>query len=805
MELPHHLKISTRALLKQKSNTILNISGITVGMAMCILTLMYIQEELKYDSHHEHANEIFRLIDGTNARTPGAASGSLELNFPEVVSTVRLRAARAIWLMQYGDRAFYEDKVYWTEASLFDVFTIPLVKGNKTNALDGIGKVVISESVARKYFGEEDPIGKVLQADNTWDFTVTAIMEDFPVNSHFEAGFFLSFGNELSYIDNWSRPDYYTYVRLNEGNQASILEDKFQRYFESTVKPSNSAWIREYSFILQPLTEIHLRSRLLNELEVNSSVSYIFALISGAIFLLLIASINFVNLSMVHSADQMKEVGLIKIFGADRIQIIRQHMIASLTMVMLVLFLALILTYLALPSFNWLTGKTLSFGVTEDFGIWLGIVVVAIIVGVVSGGFPALVMSGVHPLFSLGNRISHSVDFPLVKRMLIIIQFSLSTILIISTCVVYIQIQYMLTKPQGFDESNVVNVPLITGFFPGGILVPPSGFKNDMLRSPDVLSVSFSTYVPALEPARGTMGDGMVRTRAGNSLRNSRSVRFVGVEHDYINTLGLQLVHGRFLRHRSLATYSTFGPLPVIELVLNETAVRHLGWTSPVSAVDQTIDIVYPQITQRGRVVGVVADAHFRSSYQPVEPMVFTNGNGEHMMVRFQDGKMESALSYLDLTWQSYFPEIPFIYSLLEDDIDRLYVPEKRLGSLIGVCTILATILTFLGLFNLVSLTTKQRTKELGIRKTLGATVMKLTQLLSRQFVVMAAIANLVAWPLAYLVTAVWLQDFAYRVSPPLSLYILVSMGILLVIIATIAFHVTKEAPLNPVDALRYE
>lgn len=805
MELPHHLKITIRALTKQKSNTILNIGGITVGMAMCILTLMYIQDELKYDTHHEHANDVFRMINGNNARTPGAASVSLGQNFPEVVSTVRLRATRAIWLMQHGDRAFYEDKVYWTEGSLFDVFTIPLVKGNKTNTLDGIGKVVISESVARKYFGDEDPIGKVLRADNTWNFVVTAIMEDFPVNSHFDAGFFLSFGNELSYIDNWWAPNYYTYVRMNEGNQASNLEDKFQQYFDATVKPSNSTWIQDYKFSLQPLTTIHLRSRLLNELEVNSSVNYIFALVSGAIFLLLIATINFVNLSMVHSADQVKEVGLMKVFGADRIQIFKQYMVASLTMVLLVLILALILTYLALPLFNWLTGRTFTFGVTEDLEIWLGLVFVALIVGVVSGGFPALVMSGVHPLNALGSRISHSVDFPLVKRILIIIQFSLSSILIISTCVVYYQIQYMLTKPQGFNETNVINVPLITGFFPGGVLIPPSGFKTDLLRSPDILSVSFSTYVPALEPARGTMGDGMVRTRAGNNLTSSRSVRFVGVEHDYINTLGLRLVHGRFLRHRSLATYSAFGPLPVIELVLNETAVRHLGWTSPESAVDQTIDIVYPQSTQRGRVVGVVADAHFRSSYQPVEPMIFTNGIGEHMMVRFQEGKMDSALDFLNRTWQSYFPEIPVIYSLLEGDIDRLYIPEKRLGLLIGVSTVLAAVLTFLGLFNLVSLTTKQRTKELGIRKTMGATVTKLIQLLSRQFVIMAAIAILIAWPSAYLITAVWLQDFAYRVSPPLVVYVLVSLGVMLVIIATIAFHVMKEAPLNPVEALRYE
>ena len=301
------------------------------------------------------------------------------------------------------------------------------------------------------------------------------------------------------------------------------------------------------------------------------------------------------------------------------------------------------------------------------------------------------------------------------------------------------------------------------------------------------------------------IGDGMVRTRDENSDMGSRSVRFVGVEHDYIKTLGLRLIQGRFLQYRELTALSSFSSMVVIELVLNETAVRHLGWTTPESAIDQTLDIVYPHITQRGRIVGVVEDAHFRSSFQPVEPMIFTNGYGEHLMVRLQEGNAEAALGHLQRIWQSRFPEIPFVYSFLEDDIDRLYAPENRLGLLIGICTLLATVLTFLGLFNLVSLTTKQRTKEIGIRKIVGATLAKLVQLISRQFVVLAGIASLVAWPLAFLATSSWLQDFAYRTSPSPVLFILVSLGVTVVVIATVVVNIMKVVPTNPVESLRYE
>ena len=769
------------------------------------MTLLYIKDEWTYDTHHERASEVFRVITGNNARTPGSVAVSLNDYFPEVASTVRIRATRAIWLLQYGDRAFYEDEVYWTEPSLFDVFTIPLIKGNSETALEGNDKAVISESMAKKYFGDKDPMGQVLRADDTFNFTITGVMPDFPTHSHFKPGVFLSFPyNELSFMTNWFNATYYTYIRLNDQHLASDLAVKFRSYVDNEVKPANQGFIQDYEFTLQPLTSIHLHSRLLNELAVNSSMAYLYTLVTGVAFLLLIASINFINFSLLHSAARAKEVGLMKVFGAERFGIVWQHLSGSMLVMGFVLVLALLLAYLAMPVFNGITGKKLTYGLEQHTYVWLGLICIAAFVGLVSGGLPALILSGFSPLNSLQNQLGNTFDYPFVKRVLITVQFSLSTILIISSGIVYSQLGFMLNAPQGYDKSNVLVVPLILAFFGQGQERRSSeGFQEELLRSPHISSVSLSDYVPGLAPGRGTIGEGMVRRGDGDYIQSSRSSRLVHVEHDYLETLRMDLVRGSFLKEREL--FTVYDPTVTLDVVLNETAVQHLGWPSIESAIDQIVEVVYPWSSSRLRIIGVVRDTHFRSLYQPVEPMLFSNGTGEHMTIRIHSENTAGALLDLDKTWQAHYPDIPLVYSFLEDDIDRLYDPEKRLGALLGICASLATVLTFLGLFNLVSLTIHQRTKEIGIRKILGASMAQLIRLLSREFVFMAGVSSLIAWPIAYLVMTSWLQDFAYRTSPSPVLFILVGSAILAIATTTVAVHVRRTAQTNPVEALRYE
>ena len=799
------LKIAARTFLKHRSHTALNILGLATGLAVCLLTLLYIRDEWAYDTHHEHAPEVFRVINGNNARTPGAVAVSLNEFFPEVAATVRMRATRAIWLMQHGDRAFYEDEVYWTENSLFDVFTIPLIKGSPETALLGNDKVVISESMARKYFGDKDPMGQILRADNTFSFTVTGVMADFPTHSHFKAGFFLSFPyNELNFMNTWFNATYYTYIRLNDQHLAPTLAVKIQSYVDNEIKPANHQFIQDYELTLQPLTSIHLHSRLLNELDVNSSMAYLYTLVTGVAFLLIIAIINYINFSLVHSAARAKETGLMKVFGANRAGLIRQHLGGSLVIMGLVLVLAVLLVYMSLPVFNSITGKALILGLTEYVDVWLGLICIAAVVGGMSGGFPALVLSGFSPVNALHNRINTTFDYPFVKRVLITLQFSLSIMLIISSGVVYSQLRFMQNASQGYDKSNVVVVPLILAFFGQGQDRRSSGgFQEELLRSPHIISVSLSDYVPGLAPGRGTIGEGMVRRGDGNHIQSSRSSRFVHVEYDYLETLQMDLIRGVFLKERGLLT--VYDPTVTLDVVLNETAVQHLGWPSVESAIDQIVEVVYPWASSRFRIIGVVRDTHFRSLYQPVEPMLFSNGIGEHMTIRIQSENTVGALSDLNRTWQTHYPDIPLVYSFLEDDMDRLYDPERRLGVLLGICALLAAILTFLGQINLVSLTIRQRTKDIGIHRIMGASLTQLVRLLSREFVVMAGVANIVAWPIAYLIMVSWLQDFAYRTSPPPLLFFLVGLVVLGIATTTVGVYVFKAARSNPVEALRYE
>ncbi len=803
----HAFKITLRSFLKHRSHTMLNIAGLAIGLTACLLTLLYIKDEMAYDTHHVNAERVFRVIDGNNARTPGAVAVSLNRYFSEVAATVRMRATRAIWLMQHGDRAFYEDEVYWTEPTLFDVFTIPLLKGNPDTALEGDNKAVISESMARKYFGDQDPLGQVLRADKTFSFTVTGVMADFPTHSHFKAGIFLSFPyGELNMMNNWFSPTYYTYIRLTDRNLASVFTAKFQAFMDNEIKPANQQFIQDYTFSLQPMTSIHLRSRLLNELEVNSSMAYLYTLVTGVVFLLLIASINFINFTLVHSAARTKEAGLMKIFGADRSDIIRQHLGGSLLITCMVLALAVLLAYVALPVFNSITGKALTLGLSQHVEVWLGLIVIAAVVGAVSGGFPGLVLSRYSPMLSLQNRIGTGFDYPSVKRVLITLQFTLSIMLIISSGVVYGQLRFMVNAPQGYDRSNVLVVPLILAFFGQGQGQEgrsSNGFQEELLRSPHITSVSLSDYVPGLDPGRGTIGEAMVRREDGGIVQSSRSSRLLRVEHDILETLKMNLVRGSFLKDKDLP--AVYDPTLVHDVVLNETAVQHLGWSSNEAAIDQIVEVVYPWNVSRLRVLGVVRDTHFRSLYQPVEPMVFFNGIGEHMTIRLQPGNTAGALEDLDRTWHVHYPDIPLVHSFLEDDIDRLYDPERRLGVLLGICALLAAVLTFLGQFNLVSLTIQQRTKEIGIHKIAGASVTQLVQLLSREFVVMSGVACLIAWPIAYLVMASWLQDFAYRISTSPVLFLLVGIAVLFIAVVTVCGHVLRIAPSNPVEALRYE
>ncbi len=820
----HHLMLALRSLLKHRSHTALNLCGLTIAMTACVLTMLYVEDELSYDRHHQHAANLFRLTTDHNARTPAAPAAYLKQYFPEVSEAVRLRSTIATWLVASDDIEAYEERVYWTEGSLFDVFTIPFVSGDPATALTGPDKAVVSESMARKYFGNDDPVGKVLRLDNTFHFTISGVMEDFPTHSHFTADLFLSFtqGEAEGVDQHWGTANYYTYLRLHDGAAAPVVASRLQAYVDTEINPANIRGMQNDLFELQPVTSIHLYSNLINELETNGSITYIYILVTGAVFLLLIAQGNFINLSLVHAAARIKEAGLMNILGAGRVHTALQHVTGSMLISGLNLMLVIVLAHLALPAFNALTGKALSLDFTEQGAVLTGLFAVAAFTGLVSGGGVALVLSGVRPMDALSNRISATFDYPLLKRALVTAQFVLSGILITSTGVVYGQLRYMLDQPLGFDKRGLIVSPLTLAFFSGGIKITADGrieqksqtLKNEMVRSPYITDVAFSGYVPGLPPGRGALLETMVRVVDERNTAGPDFMRILDVDEAFFETLGVDLVFGAYPKPAvpvifSLAEAQASGfrpPVPPVrEVALNETAARRIGFTSPEAATDRRIDMIWGGSRRPARIVGVVEDTHFRSLSHPVEPLVYRASNGTYMLVRLQAGNEAAAIEDLKRIWQSHFPQVPLTYTFLEDNIDRMYEPVGRLGRILVVCAMLAALLTALGVLNLVSLTLRQRTKEIGVRKILGAELPQIVWMLSKEFVVMAAGATLIAWPAAYWVMTSWLQDFAYRTAPSPALFLSVGLAVMVIATAAVCAYVLKGVRSNPVEALRYE
>ena len=794
----------------------INVIGLTIAMTTCVLTMLYVEDELSYDKHHQYAPNLFRLTSGHNARTPGALGASLNQSYPEIAGVVRLRSTIATWLVTAGDTKAYEERVYWAENSLFDVFTIPLVRGDPATALKNPNQSVISESMARKYFGSKDPIGEVIRLDNTFSFTVTGVMADFPPHSHFTPDMFLSFIQEerREMDNNWGIANFYTYLRLHERSTALNVVSKLRDYVDTKVKSVVRQGMQDYRFELQPVTSIHLRSNLLNELETNGSIAYVYILVTGAGFLMLIALVNFVILSMVHSTARAKETALMNILGAGRGYIVLKHMTGSLLISGLTLVLTLVLVSFSLPAFNALTGKTLDLEFARLGVILLGVTVLAALTGLVSGGGVALVVSGSRPMDALTGRISDTFDYPMLKRSLVTVQFALSVFMIISTGVVFGQLRFMLNQPLGFEKTGLIVTPLTLDFFgyeytADGIIEKSQSLKNELLRSPHITDVAFANYVPGLAPGRGAFMETMVRVIDELNAVDTGFMRVLDVDENFLRTLGVNLIFGSYPKpvapvytkaNRSSKIIQT---KPLLDVVLNETAIEHLGWTSPEVAIDRRIDMILPDSRLPGRIVGVVQNTHFRSLSHPVEPLVYRVTGGTYMVVRLQPGSEPSALDDLERIWRSQYPNVPPVYSFLDDTIKRLYEPVERLGIILVLCALLATTLTILGLLNLVSLTLHQRTKEIGIRKTHGASVPQIAWMLSKEFVVMAAVTSAIACPIAYLVMSNWLQDFAYRTAPAPVLFLSVVMAVVVMTAAAVGVHVLKGARSNVVDALR--
>ncbi len=794
----NYLKIAIRNIKKYKAYSFINIAGLAIGMACCILIIQFVQDELSYDHHHEKADRIYRLVDALDLSEPTSRyfalssapfAPSLKSEFPEVKDAVRFFLGRRRMVTR-GDKKYYEDGLIFADASLFHIFTIPLIEGNPETALEAPHTIVISERMALKYFGHEEPMNKTLKINDD-DYLVTGIMKEIPRNSHFHADIFGSMKTleqiptvQERYFQNWARHEFYTYLLIQEGHSADDLQAKLPGF----IKKHASQQIRTIlgstlSSRLQPLKSIHLHSHLQHEISPNGDIKYVYIFSVIAVFILLIACVNFMNLATARSINRSKEVGLRKMVGASRHQIVRQFLGESVVFTFFALVLAFLFVKIALPLFNFLTGKEIRI---QDLGnvIFLGAVIfILIFVGLLSGSYPALIISRYQPANVLKGSANVKSERSLHRKGLVILQFGISILLIIATGIVLDQLDFLRNRKLGFDKEHVVVVTIREN----SIRKNAEAIKADLMQNPHVLGATVTIGVPGGVVA----GDAIqLVTEKG---KKTITVRMIYADHDYIKTMGMEIVEGRdFSKGMSTDASEAF--------IINEAAVKQLQLENPLGTQVEWDD-------KKGRIVGVVKDFQFQSLRDEITPLFIQiwPQNTFVFAIRISPENIHETLAFIENKWKELDAAHPFEYSFMDDSFDLLYRSEEKLGQIFSVFSVLAIFIASLGLFGLALFMAEQRTKEIGIRKILGASVGRVFLLLAKEFAILVLIANIFAWPIAYFLMTKWLQNFAYRVDMDSWIYILSAIIAFVIALLTVSFHAMKAAIADPIKSLRYE
>ncbi len=788
----NYLKIAFRNLRKHKGYSFINIAGLSIGMACCVLILLFVQFEFSFDKFHEKKASIYRVLwqfdsNGepvTIANTPLPLAPALNADFPEIAYTTRIsRTGRS--LFSVGDNQFYESMIY-ADSDLFDIFTFPLLRGDAETALADPFSIVITQEMAAKYLGHADPIGKTITIQNSQDYKVTGIFNKIPDNSHlsFEAlASFSSRNNDERVKGNyWDRiGDDYTYILLSENANPKDLKKKSQSFIEKYISSDGG----RHDFYLQPLPDIYF-SKIRYDSARTGDLNYIYAFSAIAFFILLIASINFMNLATARSAGRAKEVGLRKVVGANRIQLIRQFLSESMFLALLSLIVATGLVYAFLPGFGHLIRRELSFNFMDTPLLILILLGMSLCVGVLSGSYPALFLSAFRPVRVLKGAVEKKAKGFNFRTLLVVLQFAISIVLIIATTIVYDQLNFMKSKDLGFDGEQIAVIPMRDRSLRNNY----ETFKNKVLQEPSVISASASNGAPASD-SRSTRGF----NPEGFAEDAEMEMLVVFADYDFIETFGLELIEGRNFS-KTFATDANRGAY-----ILNETAVKEIGWDSPVGK----------RLTsgsgQEGTVVGIVKDFHLDSVRDEIAPLVITIDPAWFycMSVKMRPENISSTLTFLENKWNDFAKKYPFEYAFIDENFERYYQFEQRLGRIFTYCSMLAIFISCLGIFGLASFATEQRTKEIGMRKVLGASVPGIVSLISKDFVKWVLVANIIAWPVAYFVMSRWLQDFAYRTNMTIWTFLFSTILALLIALLTVSYQAVKAAVANPVDALKYE
>ena len=780
----NYLKTALRNMQRHKGYTFINIAGLAIGLACTILILIWVQDELSYDRFHRNAASLYRvsqeyhfpdgLVSHSHATCP-PLSEVLKTEYPEIINSTRFRFLQ--WQLKSGEDVFVI-KGALVDPSFFEMFTFPFVKGNPDTALSDPHSIVLMEETAENFFGQENPIGKTIRVSSRFDASVSGVIKNIPVNSHLRYGFVIPFEilrSEFGYtFQDWNSNNHYTYVQLQKGVPHSEVDQKISGVVRKHFPNSNA------KLYLTPLTRIYLY-----KLGGGGNITYIYIFSIMAVFLMLIACINFMNLTTARSSSRIKEIGVRKVAGAKRTDVIMQFYGESILFVILALFFAIILVCLMLPVFNSLTGKQITISLFGNTKLIFGLMGLTLLTGIISGSYPSLFLSSFLPAKVLKGLIKSGTKSSTFRKILIVFQFSLSIYLVIGSIVIFNQLDYMRNKDLGYNKDNIICLNMNRDFHTLHQVV-----KSKLQQNPGIINVTVADTTLAY--AESTTDN---ISWEGKKADERVNMECKAVDYDYLKTLELEMAEGRFFSEK-------FPSDATKAVVVNESAVKTMGMDSPVGK-----QFSWHSYDFNGTIIGVIKDFHSSSLHRKISPMflILFPDWIDTMLIRIKSENTSNTIGFIKSTLKELIPDYPFAYTFLDEDLNDLYIQVQRMGRISRYFTFLALFISGLGLFGLTSYMAEQRTKEIGIRKIVGASVSRIVILFSKDLTKWVLAANLFAWPIGYYTLNQWLQNFVYRTNINPLTFILSSIFALVIAFLSVSYQTIKAATANPVDSLRYE
>lgn len=813
----NYFKIAVRNLRKNKAVTGINIAGLAIGITCFILLSLFTLAELSHDTYNNNYRDIYRVytriningIEMVSAKTPPSLGETFTRDFPEVISHATVGYYRA-YMFKNNEREFREWNIYWADSSFFDVFPLEFIAGDSKTALVQPYSMVITEAMAKKYFGQEEALGKALVSDSA-SYTITGVIKGFPKTSHFNCEFLGSLATyDEASKQRWLDLRFMTYLILKSGTEPADFQKKIDaatgNYIGASIKAHFGNSIEEMGksgssmrFMLQPLSSIYLYSQRKYGIDRNtewgnsniSDISYIYIFSAVAFFILLLAVVNFMNLSTARSEKRSKEVGIRKTLGSDKKLLIYQFMIESTLISFLAVACALCLLELVLPIFNNFTGQNLDLDFFGSLYTIPSLLVFSILLGILAGSYPAFYLSSFAPALALKPAAAKKGRKSVLRSALVIFQFAVSITLLIGTLVIKDQLHFMQTKDLGFKKENLLSIYNMD-LLKGNVQL----FKNELMRNPNIseAAASFETFTGGI-PGRGYFFD-------HKSGSDAMIVQYIMTDDDFHHTYKIEMKGGRYFSEEFATDTSA--------VVINETMVKEYGLTDPIGK--DLVGIDNRRQTTVHKIIGVIKDFNYETLHQKVRPLVIhydmafiKDPSASILTLRVRPENTNDIIKYTRSVWKQFVPDETLYYDFVEDKIERLYENERRVGIVASTFSALAIFIACLGLFGLAAFVTEQRTKEIGIRKILGANIFEIIAMLSKEFVIWTLIANLIAWPIAFYLMQSWLEDFAYRTEINLWIFFLSGFMALAIAMFTLSIHTIKAALANPVESLRYE